>query len=199
MCSPEFVGDKREARRQEVWKNSGGDARDLRIVEGLRKALAEVQARPEAVCHHHVEVLGAADLELVEGLRVSVEEGRRELRAMHRFELGDDLLHRVGLPHQESQRRRLRRGAADERSGASDHQRAERHRARCSLQNPTTVDLPILRLGHRSSPLIPPIGSNVRLPQITRSIANKCNRMLRKPQITRPFSDVQDGSEVRAR
>jgi len=49
---------------------------ELAVVDRLGQALLGVEAWPEPVRHHQIEVGGAAGLELVVGLRIAVEKGR---------------------------------------------------------------------------------------------------------------------------
>ena len=109
-----LIRQQREVRRQEFGEDIG-DIGQPAVIDPLAQALAEIEPWPEAVCLDDIEILRAADLHLVEGFRIAVEEGGREACPALGLELRDRLLDHIGLPHKQPQGRRGRIGIADER------------------------------------------------------------------------------------
>src|SRR6476661_533903 len=125
---PRLVGKKFELR-WEKFRKYPSKARYFAIVECFGEALAEIEAWPESIGHHHVEVLGTADFQLVECFRVAVKEGRREFRFEGFLEARDRFFDCVGLPHEQPERRRRRFGIANIRAGSAENERAQSRRS----------------------------------------------------------------------
>ena len=107
---------------------------ELVVVDRLGQALLGVEARPEAVGHHQVEVLGAAGAQLVVGLRVAVEEAGRDLDAVLLLEGRGQLLDVVVLPAEPAQLEGRGPGVPDERK--AERPGGRRGRARLEQRAP---------------------------------------------------------------
>ena len=111
LCS-----QQRELGRHEVVEHVAEI--ELGVVDRLDQTLLGVEARPEAVRHHQVEVLGAAGPELVPSFGVAVEEPGADLDVVPVLELGGQALDVVVLPAEPAQLQRGCLRISDEGAGA---------------------------------------------------------------------------------